>query len=295
MNKLKILNAVYCDPNNHNHGYNATAILNKILNGNKLYVAGYPGSYNALFKSYDSAFNDPALGTPKILEIKLNFGWKVYEKTYKEDQIINLFDDLVVGSKRFEWNRFIRNQWVVAIGSGIVVVIFGYFFSDSSLFQFKNSNIGQMSIGSGDNVAGDKITYLSTSTSSVNVDKEYSNISPQEIINIINKQPNSALKQEFFDKYYKGKRVSWLGTVADVKNSMTLRASSTELLIYFYQPFSVTFNSLDIQGPKFNDLKTLDQSNKVQLVIRGKIDRISDIGGRFDHFFIIAEDYDFVK
>lgn len=131
MNKLKLIEGLYYNPNDIGSGFNVTKELIQMVDVDnaKLY---YDGTYNDIF-------GDPAKRIKKKLKIILEYNGNRYTKIYEEDKVIDLPKDLnlEISKKSFlkaVWDSLIIEPNVFGIGAR-VKPLFKRLYGEPTLFK----------------------------------------------------------------------------------------------------------------------------------------------------------------
>ena len=116
MNELKIIKAVYYDPNiGVKQGTDVTTELSAEIREGVLF---YNGIYNRIFP-------DRFKGIYKKLKIEGHWGGKPFNKFYNENEKINLPNDLGKNKKQRWWERtWVQILFVLGALAGIVSLFF---------------------------------------------------------------------------------------------------------------------------------------------------------------------------
>ncbi|NQU77477.1 hypothetical protein HQ544_02155 [Candidatus Falkowbacteria bacterium] len=143
--ELRIIKATYYDPAK---GYSddkddvTEELSAKIKDGRLI----YDGSYNDIFPDYYKRIK-------KRLRVEVEFNRKGCIQFYNEDDKINMPKDLdSANNKKRRFN--INNTWLIAIGSGIIVMIIGLIFS-GQLIPYIPNQTRQNQTGAGNNANDD--------------------------------------------------------------------------------------------------------------------------------------------
>lgn len=224
--KLEIIKGLYYDPNNQLKFKDVTEELRKRTKDNELVLDGY---YNDIFSS------DPAPRIVKALNIELKIGEIYYHISYKENQKINLPEDLGIDKSTIKNDSSDRKWYYNPLFLAILPFILGLIFLGNKVIrdnknttQTNNNgaNISQIN-NNGDNIIGNKtvVNQFNSDSNSQQIDKN-SLLLP--IFSLYEKMSNfsgtSIEKDEFFLKYI-GLTVNDEGYVDDVSSFSDIQTS----------------------------------------------------------------------
>jgi len=95
--------------------------------------------------------------------------------------------------------------------------------------------------------------------------KDHLNITPQEIKTNWEKFPNDIQAQDNFTRFYKGKRVRWEGTIANLYSSRLYIGEPT-IDVYFRENFSASFSGAEDLTSSLSVLKAGDRLSVVGML-----------------------------